>query len=354
MKFKINTDQSFTEPFHYFNSDYAIRRFPFPFVRDEYDYALNVEPHTRKPSVNNLATSKFMRETDEHVFYNTFDVDEHYLTEMRDKDRVMKKDPTRFSALPHMRLHGWDLVEVGMECLSRDYPELFTLERNGNQWHWINKPMDMDIRFTFLDDSTIPYHPMEFICRQMQGDFTLMDQRDNHLWIDASMNTGPADWSGRHDVGMSFFELHGPVPKGHEIGMFSRAEQFLMGIKQGAPARRTNWTLTCNPRMDTSPEAYDVWGVDRSKVTAENVPDYVYLRVECQVFVRMPRSNGLLFIIRTYLGRFGELFEHHQEWGRRMYRVLNTIDTRIATYKGFEPYKPALLKYLSKFEDGKN
>jgi hypothetical protein len=36
---------------------------------------------------------------------------------------------------------------------------------------------------------------MEYITRQTQGDFTLQDERDNTLWMDAGMVTTQADWS---------------------------------------------------------------------------------------------------------------------------------------------------------------
>ena len=48
--------------------------------------------------------------------------------------------------------------------------------------------------------------------------------------------------------------------------------------------RRLNWTMTINPRLDTSPENYHKWGTDRTSVTPENVGKKVHLRVEMQAF----------------------------------------------------------------------
>ena len=125
---------------------------------------------------------------------------------------VLAEDPLRCQSLPHMTLAGWDLLELIMESNARDYPQWFSLHKAGNQWHWINRPLGIDQKFTFLDDSTLPYGPMEYITRQMQGDFTLQDERDANLWVDAGMVTTQADWSLDFDVGMNFFEWHAPVP----------------------------------------------------------------------------------------------------------------------------------------------
>ncbi len=55
--------------------------------------------------------------------------------------------------------------------------------------------LGIDQKFTFLDESTLPYGPMEYITRQTQGDFSLQDERDANLWMDAGMVTSQADWS---------------------------------------------------------------------------------------------------------------------------------------------------------------
>ena len=41
------SDETFREDFTYKNSPQAIKRFPFPFDRDDYMYAVNLEPHTK-------------------------------------------------------------------------------------------------------------------------------------------------------------------------------------------------------------------------------------------------------------------------------------------------------------------
>ena len=42
-------DETFRDDFTFYNSPEAIRRFPFPFDRDEYMYSVNMEPHVKGP-----------------------------------------------------------------------------------------------------------------------------------------------------------------------------------------------------------------------------------------------------------------------------------------------------------------
>ena len=331
-------NETFRNDYTFKNSPESIRRFPFPFNEDKYMYSVNMEPHVPAGPAG-------------HAYNNAIDVDEHYVAEMRDRALVLKEDPLRYQALPHMMAAQWDTLELLMENQAASYPDLFTLEKNGDQWHWINRPLGIDQTFTFGDASTLPMEPLEYITRQAQGDFVIVDQRDNQLWCDAGMVTTQADWSLDFDIGMNFHEWHGPVPLAHEIGVFDRALKFLLNLQQGKPVRRLNWTMTINPRLDTSPENYHKWGPDRATVTPENVGDKVHLRCELQTLWRLPRSNAILFVIRCYLIKMEELVTV-PKWARRFHRVLRDLPPELADYKGLTRYRPTTVEWLAKFDDG--
>ena len=330
-------DETFRDDFTFRNSPQAIRRFPFPFHEDSYMYAVNIEPHV--PLARDSA-------------YGTLiDVDEHYVAEMHDRALVLKEDPLRYQALPHMMTAQWDTLELLMEQQAAGYPELFTLTKDGDRWHWINRPLNIDQHFTFGDPATLPCEPLEYITRQAQGDFCLIDQRDGNLWMDAGMVTTQADWSLDFDIGMNFMEWHGPVPLAHQIGVFDRALKFLLNLQQGRPVRRLNWTMTINSRLDTSPENYHKWGPDRATVTPENVGHKVHLRCELQSLWRLPRSNGILFVVRCFLIKMEELVTV-PKWGRRFHRVLRDLPPELADYKGLTRYRPTTVAWLARHDDG--
>lgn len=337
-------EETFRDDFTFHNSQKAIRRFPFPFDRDEYMYSVNLETHVpgEVGSVYEFPT----------------DVDEHYVSEMKDRALVLAEDPLRCQSLPHMDLAGWDTLDVLFTNMAKDYPEYFTLERDGEEWHWINRPLGIDDRFTFGVTSTLPERPggggpmspLEYSTRQSQGDFAVLDQRDDNLWMDAGMVTTQADWSLDFDLGMNFFEWHGPVPLAHEMGVFNRALKYMLNLQQDVGARRLNWTMTINPRLDTSPEKYDKWGIDRSTVTLDNVGEKVHLRVELQIFFRLPRSNALLFPIRCYLISLNDLVTV-PGWGQRLHRVLKTLPDELVDYKGLTRYRDTTVQWLAQFDE---
>lgn len=328
--------ETYRDDFTYRNSPEAVARFPFPFPEDQYMYSVNIEPAvSRDPG---------------SVFEHLFDVDEHYLSEMAERAIVLEKDPRRCLVMPHMAQAAWDLVEMIMTHLAADYPEHFSLSRDGDQWTWENHALDIRQRFTFGDPATLPCEPLEYITRQMQGDFAVLDQRDGDLYMDGGMITCPADWSLAFDAGMSFKQWHAPVPMAPQMGVFDRALKYLLNIQVGAPVRRLNWTMTINPRMDTSSETFHEWGHERSKVTPENVAKLVHLRVELQVMARLPRSNAMMFSIRTYLASLEELTTN-PAWARRLHRVLRDLPEAIADYKGLTQYRHTVVEHLAQFDE---
>lgn len=331
-------DETFRDDYTFRNSPEAIRRFPFPFPEDRYMYAVNMEPHVPAGPPG-------------HAYNVPIDVDEHYVSEMRDRALVLKADPLRCQALPHMMTAQWDTLELLAQHQAEAYPELFSLEKDGDRWRWVNRPLGIDVRFTFGDASTLPMEPLEFITRQAQGDFCIVDQRDGNLWMDAGMVTTQADWSLDFDIGMNFMEWHGPVPLAHEAGVFDRALKFLLNLQVGKPVRRLNWTMTINPRLDTSPETYPAWGPDRTTVTLENVGRKVHLRCELQSLWRLPRSNAILFVIRCYLIKMEELVTI-PKWGRRLHRVLRDLPQELVDYKGLTRHRPTTVEWLSRHDDG--
>ncbi len=337
MSVVFKPDETFRNDFTFRNSAQAIRRFPLPFPEDEYMYSVNIEAHTPGPRGSCIEFA--------------FDVDEHYVAECRERALVLADEPRRFQALPHMLSAQWDCVELIMGSLARDYPAHFTLTKRGNHWHWINRPLGLDQLFEFGEANSLPCAPLDYIARQAQGDFVVMDQRDDDLWIEAGVVTTQADWSLDFDMGMTFKEWHGPVPLAHEMNVFDRALKYLLNLRLGQPVRRLNWTMTVNPRLDTSPENYPFWGPDRSTVTAENAGDRVHLRVELQGLWRLPRSNAVLFGIRCYLISMRELVTI-PKWGRRMHRVLKNLHPALVEYKGLSRYRDAVVEWLAPYDDG--
>lgn len=338
MSIVFNTTETYRDGYTFKNSKESIRRFPFPFFEDKYEYTMNLEPHVRVPG---------------GVYEANFDIDEHYISEMKERAIALAERPGQhYKALPNMMQAQWDLLELIMQSYAADYPEYFKLVIDGARWTWENKLLDIKDTFTFGDPKTLPYEPMEYITRQAQGEWIVVDDRDDTLYWSAGMTTERADYSLRFNLGMNWKEWHGPtISSLHDSGILERGLKFLKRMRIGHPVRRLNWTFTVNPRLETSAESLPVWAPDRARLTLEDVGKKVNMRVELQPLHRLPRSNAIVFPVRTYFASLEELASV-PKWARRMHRVLRDLDPQLRDYKGFTLYHDLMVEYLSKFDDG--
>lgn len=317
------------------NSPEAIAHFPFPFDQDAYMYSTNVEPADQVRD-NGMAGWGG----------RVYEVDEHYGFEIAERARILERDPGRCQILPHMREAAWDVVEHATTSMARDYPGHFTREERGGEVRWTNHLLGLEQVFTPGVEATLPEEPFLWMMRQVQEDIELLDHRNDTLFVDAGILTFGADWSLDFDLGMSFLEIHGPVPRAHELGVFQRAHTFLLNLRSDRNYRRTNWTMTVGRRLDTNTETYPEWGPDRVSLTYDEIGWRLHLRVEVQHFVRLPRSNAVMFPIHTYLISMDELCTV-PAWSRRFERVLASLPQDLVDYKGLSRYRDMAVQWLA-------
>ncbi|MET0820159.1 MAG: DUF3445 domain-containing protein [Aeromicrobium sp.] len=306
-----------------------IERFPFPFPADHYRYSTNVEP-ARTPVQTSAG------QWGDAVI----DIDAEYERELAERRAILAADPSRHAVLPHMRPAAWDAMVTLMREMSIAYSGSMSLTCEDDVWTWTNDRLGLVQQFVMGDESTLPMEPLAYIATQVQEDIVLLDQRDDSLWGDAGVVTFAADWSFSFDVGMSFLEIHGPVPRIRETGVITRAHEFLKRLQPGEMFRRTNWTMTIGRRLDVSTDIYPEWGPDRATIQASDDEEFgrmVHLRTEVQHLIRLPESGAIMFLIRTHMLPLSAVATV-DPWRRRMASVLLELPDDMAEYKGIIKY----------------
>ncbi len=314
-----------------------VASFPFPYGADTYRYSTNLEP--AGTPVRTLSG-----QWGESVLH----IDSEYAHELAERRRILAADPTRHAVLPHMRTAAWDTMLALMTELATAYPETMSVTRDGDTWHWRNELLGITQDFVVGDESSLPCDPLAYIAGQVQDDIVLLDQRDGDLFADAGVVTFSAGWSFGFDVGMTFLEIHGPVPGLRESGVITRAREFLMRLQPNQIYRRTNWSMTIGRTLDVSVETL----ADRAHARAalDSIDDetfgrVLHLRVEVQHLIRLPESGAICFLIRTYMLPLADVATV-DEWRLRMASVLAELPDDIAGYKSILGYRDRAVSWL--------
>jgi len=87
---------------------------------------------------------------------------------------LTEEHATYFQGSPETFPLQWETLEMLLPLMAQDYPEYFTLQISGQQWHWQNRLLDCEDVFVLNDAASLPLAPLDWLGRQVQEDLLLM------------------------------------------------------------------------------------------------------------------------------------------------------------------------------------
>ncbi|KAF9229842.1 hypothetical protein BS17DRAFT_772007 [Gyrodon lividus] len=213
----------------------------------------------------------------------------------------------------------------------------------------------------------------------MQDDIAIMiEGSDGKYYFQAGLICVPGFWRMRDKIGMPLDEIHisGEVPQFKEKLQLSM-NRFFKRLPLDKPVIRNNYSIQVVKPLKV-PEAGDKSRLDVGEETLSDIdpeelswseslngpeddfargrghgtkdaphlsPSTLRLRSERQTLRRLPRTGAIIFGIRTYQFRVGELTQERGVAGRLASAVRSWSDD-VAFYKGRRRYHDVLLAYL--------
>ena len=238
----------------------------------------------------------------------------------------------------------WETIEILLPNMAQFYPEHFALTTDGDRWRWTNRLLGTETAFTLGDPATLPLPPLDWVGRQVQEDLCVMDGNDPGSPLVAGHLCFPSGWCLDDKMGQSFLAIHGPVPLfAEKIGR--PADLMMQRVKVGRVTARVNWTIHPSDRLNCAPVMKQRYAYEHDGITPENAGERYYLRSEWQTFVRYPRTNAVLFTIRTRVTPLADALADPDD-ARRLATLLRTMPPAMLAYKSLTRHKETLLAYL--------
>jgi len=148
----------------------------------------------------------------------------------------------------------------------------------------------------------------------------------------------PSSWRLSEKIGTPMEFIHGPVP-GLNPSIGAGIQKFLLNLKPGAASLRHNWGLSRSAELNHHPDR----ALPRLDTTVN--ADEVWLRVEHQALVALPKSGGILFGIRVVNHPLAEVKADAMAT-TRLCRALETMPEELARYKGLAPARARIIQWL--------
>jgi dimethylamine monooxygenase subunit A len=268
-----------------------------------------------------------------------------YAKELALKDDILASDyGYYYQTLPGSEDMQWETIEVLLPNMAQFYPERFTLTTHGDFWHWENHLLGTETAFVLGDPATLPLPPLDWVGRQVQEDLCVMDGNTPGIPLAAAHLCFASGWCLDDKMGKSFLDIHGPVPL-FAAAIGRSADLMMQRVKVGRPTARVNWTIHPSDRLNCAPALKRQYAFEHEGITPENAGERYYLRSEWQTFARYPRTNAVLFTIRTRVTPLADALTDPEDV-RRLATLIRTMPPELIAYKSLTRHKDLLLAWL--------
>lgn len=225
------------------------------------------------------------------------------------KDEVMAAHPsTAFAALPGIEPECTEIAEVLVTHLQDRWPERYDA--------------------VTLDPGL---HPLDAAARLVPEDLVVMVERDGELVFGGGSVCFPNRWDLRSKVGASMAAVHAPVARLNE-----QLDEAIDGFFDRLRPDRSFWRLGWGI-LDTADGYTPLDGTAAPRPEHPTLDD-LHVRVERETLRRFPRTDAILFTIRTYVSPLRAVIavpEHRDAIGR-------IVDAMPADVRGYKDISDAM------------
>lgn len=251
-----------------------------------------------------------------------------YDHDMDVKKSVFAKNFTTANAFqPNTEDEAAEVLESLVNHLVANQPDWFT--REGRDI--INLHLGERLRVDPHSDGTWVEHPLVTCARLVQEDFALLVERDGRLVFGGGSVCFPNRWDLNSKLGLTMSEVHAPVDRLNEQ-LQDPIDSFLKRLSPQKSFWRIGWGV-----LDTN-ELYQA--VDGTAARSAALPtlgdpttgDRLFLRVERETIRRFPKTNCVLFTIRSYVRPLSHLVRRPED-ALRLAEALSNLPDDVREYK---------------------
>ena len=274
-------------------------------------------------------------------------IDKTYPMQMKLRESLLQSKWDEVFVTNHdesTRLAKQELLDKIIDYLPGRFPDKFEARENGIY----NKMLD---EFVSADASD-PEDPLIRAARLTQEDWVIMQwsDKDEAYALTAGVVLFPMRWSLLEKFNQSMPLIHKPV-HAFTKHLLPNVQSLFKKMVPSAPVWRGNWAIFND--LDGPLDLFTPTGhTDRneinqiSKYEGEATGTKLTFRAEYQTLCKLPRSEAIVFSIRTYQKFLKEFRDFPISDAEGLCRAIETLDPDIHVYKGADFWKDASLQYL--------
>ncbi|KAK9830711.1 hypothetical protein WJX74_003697 [Apatococcus lobatus] len=198
-------------------------------------------------------------------------------------------------------------------------------------------------------------NPLEVCSQLVQEDLCLMAKVDGKLRFVAGVVAFINSWTLAEKLGTDMDRIHAPVPQ-YASDISRPTSSFMDRLTVGRPFWRVNWGMSDNPdlfkpedeALRLKPDDERQW--HQGPVTVENAGERLIIRSERETLTRLPKTQAILFTIRTYRRPLSDLAAHPEQ-ALKLAAAIRALPPDVRDYKGLKAVGKAALGYLDHLQE---
>ena len=256
------------------------------------------------------------------------EIGDDYDHEMDTKNSIFSKNFSTANAFqPNTEDEAAEVLINLVEHLVATWPDWFT--RDGHDI--VNHHRHERFAVEPSSDGQWAEHPLVTCARLVQEDFALLVEQDGRLVFGGGSVCFPNRWDLNSKLGLTMSEVHAPVDQLNEQ-LQDPIDSFFQRLSPQKSFWRTGWGV-----LDTD-ELYQA--VDGTAAKSPALPllgdsttgDQLFLRVERETIRRFPKTNCVLFTIRSYVRPLSHLVDRPED-AARLAEALSNLPDDVREYK---------------------
>ena len=268
-------------------------------------------------------------------------IGDDYDHEMDGKARVLRDHYDTVVALrDDIESDSAEVLEVLVDHLVDRFPHMFV--RDGD--HVVNSRRGERLRVVPESDGSWIEHPLAVAGRLVQEDLALLVDRGGRLIFGGGSVCFPNRWDLRSKLGLTLAEVHDPVSRLNDQ-LRAPIDSFFDRLTPEKSFWRLGWgvldTDDLYQPMDGSAAEPPELPVVGDPTTGERL----FLRVERETLRRFPRTNCVLFTIRTYIRPLSHLVDRPED-AARLAEALGNLPDDVRDYKRTTELTDAAVTWL--------
>lgn len=261
------------------------------------------------------------------------EIDDDFADQVSLRTQLLNQRHTEvFACLPGSEAAQQEVLELLVDHLLRYFPQHYQRQENS----LINQVTGQVWQF-----SDFTTNPLDLAGRLVQEDLCLMLLGVAGHFLSAASLCFPLRWRLQEKLGLPMSQIHGQVP-GYADKLKQPVDNFFDRLQPNHPGYRFNWSIVDVPDLFLAQSKFDP---QAPTITVETAGETLWLRVERQTLRRLPRSQAILFTIRSYVYPLSQVVTD-AAIARSLADAIQQIPTAMQSYKNLLPIREVLMAYL--------